>query len=122
VKDIGAVEVEEHVRRPRISATCRRAPLNRRQRHRSIPCFAGRKSTLRVAIAVIKIISETKKADRVGHQQRRTTRSAYSSSGPRPMAVAVRLVFRLALSLISLRLLLLKGNSNLEPAEVRGSA
>jgi hypothetical protein len=68
VKDIGAVEVEEHVRRPRISATCRRAPLNRRQRHRSIPCFAGRKSTLRVAIAVIKIISETKKADRVGHQ------------------------------------------------------
>ena len=55
----------------------------------------------------------------MGHLQRRSTRSAYSSSSPRLTAVAVCLVFRLALLWISVRLLLMKGNSSLEFDKVR---
>jgi hypothetical protein len=105
-----------YMRSPKAAWASPKAPLNRRLRHKSIPCFAGRRSTLSVAIAVIKTISQTKKADRVGTFQRRSTRSAYSSSSPRPMAVAVRLVFRFT-SLISLRLSLPNGNGTVQATQ-----
>jgi hypothetical protein len=57
---------------PKAAWASAKAPLNRRLRHKSIPCFASWRGLLRVAIAVSTLISKTKKTDRVGHQQRRS--------------------------------------------------